>query len=73
MAQKKKPVQSDLAKGLIVPTQVGRSKEDWIGNQLQKVYDEALTEDIPDDMLSLLDQLDNQSSGDDSAQEESTQ
>lgn len=33
-------------------------KEDWIADQLERVYGEALTDPIPDDMMSLLDQLD---------------
>jgi hypothetical protein len=36
----------------------GTRKEDWIGRQLRKVYDEALHEEVPPDMLRLLDQLD---------------
>ena len=33
-------------------------KQDWIASQLRRVYDEALQEDIPADMLALLEQLD---------------
>lgn len=33
-------------------------KEDWIANQLRKVYDDALHEPIPKEMLDLLDALD---------------
>lgn len=33
-------------------------KQDWIGDQLRRVYDEALHEDIPQEMLVLLDRLD---------------
>jgi hypothetical protein len=33
-------------------------KQDWIANQLRRVYDEALQEDIPADMMALLAQLD---------------
>ena len=33
-------------------------KHDWIANQLRRVYDDALQEEIPDDMLDLLKQLD---------------
>ena len=33
-------------------------KQDWIANQLRRVYDEALQEDIPQDMLELLAKLD---------------
>jgi hypothetical protein len=36
----------------------GARKEDRIANQLRQVYDEALREPIPEDMLKLLDQLD---------------
>jgi Anti-sigma factor NepR len=36
----------------------GARKQDWIGNQLRMVYDQALSEDIPPEMLALLDQLD---------------
>ncbi|WP_417684003.1 NepR family anti-sigma factor [Roseibium sp.] len=58
MAQSRKTAQSPLSDGLIAPGKLGRTKEDWIGNQLKKIYDEAVTEDIPDDMLALLSQLD---------------
>jgi hypothetical protein len=33
-------------------------RQDWIASQLRRVYDEALQEDIPDDMMALLSQLD---------------
>jgi hypothetical protein len=33
-------------------------KHDWIARQLRRVYDEALQEEIPPEMLRLLDQLD---------------
>ncbi len=33
-------------------------KQDWIANQLRQVYDEALQEEIPADMLALLSKLD---------------
>ncbi len=33
-------------------------KEDWIGRQLRRVYDEAASEPLPDDLRLLLDQLD---------------
>jgi hypothetical protein len=32
----------------------GTRKEDWIANQLRRVYDDALNEDIPKKMLDLL-------------------
>jgi len=37
---------------------VGTRKQDWIASQLRRVYDEALQEDIPADMLALLSRLD---------------
>jgi hypothetical protein len=36
----------------------GSRKEDWIGNQLQQVYEEALREAIPQRMVDLLKALD---------------
>ncbi len=36
----------------------GTRKEDWIANQFRRVYDDALTEAIPDGMLDLLKALD---------------
>lgn len=39
----------------------GVKKHDWIARQLQRVYDEALQEEIPPDMLALLGQLDDPS------------
>ncbi|ADZ69488.1 RNA polymerase sigma factor [Polymorphum gilvum SL003B-26A1] len=46
------------AGSLELPRAVGSTKEDWIGNQLKRIYNEALEEDIPDDMMALLNQLD---------------
>jgi hypothetical protein len=40
------------------PGSVGARKQDWIASQLRRVYDEALQEEIPEDMLDLLRQLD---------------
>jgi hypothetical protein len=45
------------------PGKVGVRKEDWIGEQLRHVYDEALDEAIPDEMLALLRQLDDKAGG----------
>jgi hypothetical protein len=42
----------------------GTRKEDWIASQLQRVYDEALHEAIPQRMIDLLNQLD-ETDGDD--------
>jgi hypothetical protein len=39
----------------------GARKHDWIARQLQRVYDEALNEDIPSDMLAILSKLDDPS------------
>jgi hypothetical protein len=36
----------------------GSRKEDWIAHQLKRVYDDALDEAIPREMLDLLNQLD---------------
>ena len=40
------------------PKAVGSRKQDWIATELRRVYDEALQEEIPPDMLELLDRLD---------------
>ena len=39
------------------PGPAGGRKHDWIASQLRRVYDEALQEEIPEDMLRLLKQL----------------
>jgi len=44
--------------GVIKPNAGAKTKKDWIGNQLKQVYDEALAEDIPEDMMDLLSALD---------------
>ena len=36
----------------------GGRKEDWIAQHLRRVYDDALSEDIPQEMLDLLKSLD---------------
>lgn len=41
----------------------GGRKEDWIASQLKRVYDDALHEAIPQDMLDLLNALDEEQSG----------
>lgn len=46
-ASKEKPDRAERAR-----------KKDWIASQLRRVYDEALQEDIPDDMMALLSKLD---------------
>ena len=62
MVQKIKAGTPRFEEGVAVPSQVGKSKEDWIGNQFRRIYDEALEDSIPSDMLSLLEQLDEQTS-----------
>ncbi len=52
----------DLAEGAAASKKTGRTaegrKDDWVGRQLRRVYDDALSEPIPDDLMSLLQQLD---------------
>ncbi|HEY9537264.1 MAG TPA: NepR family anti-sigma factor [Kiloniellaceae bacterium] len=36
----------------------GSGKEDWIGAHLRRVYDEALSEPVPDRFLSILKKID---------------
>ncbi|SHG65212.1 hypothetical protein SAMN02745157_4616 [Kaistia soli DSM 19436] len=36
-------------------------KEDWIGRQLRRVFDDALNEPLPDDIMSLLERIDDNS------------
>jgi hypothetical protein len=38
-------------------------KEDWIGANLRKVYDEALNEPVPDRFLSLLKEIEKKERG----------
>jgi hypothetical protein len=42
----------------------GARKEDWIASQLRHVYDEALNEAIPQNMIDLLNALDASDSAD---------
>ena len=65
MASKINPDRPDADFGLIRPAVGAKSKEDWIGSQLKKVYDDALSESIPDDMLDLLSALDKEKDGSD--------
>jgi hypothetical protein len=41
-------------------------KEDWIGRQLRRVFDNSLSEPLPDDIMSLLDRIDDEPSLSDS-------
>jgi hypothetical protein len=68
MASKAHPIRPDADFGLINPTAGAKSKEDWIGSQLKKVYDDALSESIPDDMLDLLSALDRDGSDEEAAE-----
>lgn len=47
------------------PPQGGGDGKDWIASQLKRVYDEALEEEIPPEMLALLEKLDGKPDGDD--------
>jgi hypothetical protein len=38
-------------------TEERRNKEDWIGRQLRRVFDDALNEPMPDDIMSLLERI----------------
>ncbi|NVK35129.1 MAG: hypothetical protein HWE23_11655 [Rhodobacteraceae bacterium] len=58
--------------GFIRPAAGARTKEDWIGNQLKQVYDEALSEDIPSDMMDLLSALDDSETQEQETAEESS-
>jgi hypothetical protein len=58
MANRPQPNRVASDSGIIKPSVGARTKEDWIGSQLKKVYDEALCEEIPSDMLDLLASLD---------------
>ena len=40
------------------PGGAGARKHDWIARQLRRVYEEALDEDIPPEMLAILGKLD---------------
>ncbi len=46
------------------PAPPGNRKQDWIASQLRRVYDEALQEAIPEDMMELLNKLDEASDED---------
>ncbi|PVB59634.1 NepR family anti-sigma factor [Labrenzia sp. 011] len=70
MASKTHPKQAASDFGTITPTAGATKKEDWIGSQLKKVYDEALSETIPDDMLELLSSLDDPESEEETSDEE---
>jgi len=40
-------------------------KEDWIGRQLRRVFDNALNEPLPNDIMSLLNRIDDEPAADD--------
>ena len=53
-------------KGLVVPAPPAedrKHKEDWIGRQLRRVFDDALSEPLPDDIMSLLERIDDEPPG----------
>jgi hypothetical protein len=45
------------------PGRPGTRRADWIGDHLKQVYDEALNETIPPEMLDLLAKLDDTDGG----------
>ena len=45
----------------------GTRKEDWIANQFRRVYDDALNDSIPAEMLDLLNALDDADADDEDA------
>jgi hypothetical protein len=53
--------------GPVKPGRRGSRQQDWIANQLRRVYDEALQEDIPADMMALLAKLDEKPDTEDDA------
>jgi len=73
MASKSSPNRPNPEFGIIRPKAGAKTKEDWIGSQLKKVYDEALSEDIPDDMLELLSALDDKQTKDQDTDEEAAE
>ncbi|MCA1242118.1 hypothetical protein LC092_06695 [Stappia stellulata] len=73
MAGKTRPDRLDPDFGIIKPAAGARRKEDWIGNQLRKVYDEALSEEIPADMMELLAALDDSDAEKPAADEEAAE
>ena len=54
----RRPVLPAAAKRPVGCDSPGSRKEDWIANQLRRVYDDALHEAIPQSMLDLLNALD---------------
>ena len=58
MPRKVERVDKHASAGVARPRGPGTRKEDWIGNELRRVYDEALKEDIPPEMIALLGLLD---------------
>jgi hypothetical protein len=64
MMTKERKDKSDLPDGQQRSAkQAGSAKEDWIGAHLRKVYDEALSEPVPDRFLSLLQQIEKKERG----------
>lgn len=47
----------DCRSGAMEPREI---KEEWIGHQLRKVYNKALSEPVPDRLLDLLKKLKNE-------------
>jgi Anti-sigma factor NepR len=49
------------------PERPGARKQDWIGSQLRRIYDDALQEEIPPEMMALLEKLDKKPEGESGA------
>jgi len=61
MAKSEKEAGGKMAAG--VSRAFDPKKEDWIGRQLRRVYDDAANEPVPDELLTLLRRLDDDKRG----------
>lgn len=61
--QNQKPSATDGAVHQKPAKKAPAGKEDWIGAHLRKVYDEALSEPVPDRFLALLKEIDKKERG----------
>lgn len=63
MMSKNESQKSPVPTGTKATRKTASGKEDWIGAHLRKVYDEALTEPVPDRFLDLLKEIDKKERG----------
>jgi len=56
-ADRRKPEETE------VPEHGGSTESDWLGGELRRLYRSVATEPVPDQLLSLLDQLDDTARG----------